>query len=103
MRRAALTGIAVLALFGAFAVAYAAGEVQAGKAKALLCAACHGRDGAGVAPNPALAGDSEEQFVKALKAYKSGERANAVMRPWARLLSDQDMSNLGAYYASLKK
>ena len=50
-----------------------------------------------------MAGESEEQIVKALKDYKSGERANANMKPWASMLSDQDMSNLGAYYASLKK
>ncbi len=104
MRRAVLTSVGILSLFGAFAVAYAAeGDIQAGKAKALLCAACHGPDGAGIAPNPALAGDSEEQIVKALKDYKSGARDNAVMKPWASLLSDQDMSNLGAYYASVKK
>ena len=103
MRRAVLTSVAVLTLFGAFGVAYAAGDVQAGKAKAPICAACHGQDGAGIAPNPAVAGESEEQIVKALKDYKSGERANADMKPWASMLSDQDMSNLGAYYASLKK
>ena len=103
MRRVVLTSVAVLALLGAYGVAYAAGDVQAGKAKAVLCAACHGQDGAGIAPSPAVAGESEEQIVKALKDYKSGARVSADMKPWASMLSDQDMSNLGAYYASLKK
>ena len=103
MRRAVLTSVGVVALFWGFGVAYAAGDVQAGKAKAVLCAACHGQDGAGIAPSPALAGESEEQIVKALKDYKSGARVSADMKPWASMLSDQDISNLGAYYASLKK
>jgi cytochrome c553 len=99
----ASVGIVALFGFGAFGAAYAAGDVQAGKAKTPACAACHGQDGAGIAPNPPLAGESEEQIVTALQDYKSGKRANAIMKPMATMLSDQDMANIGAYYASLKK
>ena len=70
-------GMAVLLGIGA---AQAAGNVQAGKAKAAACAGCHGPNGQGVAPNPALAGKSEEQFVQAMKDYKSGKRNHAVMK-----------------------
>ena len=87
----------------AFAVAaQAAGDAQAGKAKAGACAGCHGANGEGVKPNPVLAGKSEDEIVQAMKDYKSGKRANPIMKTFATPLSDQDMANLGAYYASLK-
>ena len=84
--------------------AQAAGDVQAGNAKATTagCAACHGANGQGVAPNPALAGKSEDQLAQALKDYKSGKRDNAVMKTSVSPLSDQDIANLAAFYASKK-
>ena len=91
-----------LASLGYVNLAQAAGDVQAGKAKAAACVACHGANGQGVAPNPALAGKSEDQLLQAMKDYKSGKRANAVMKALSGPLSDQDMANLAAYYASLK-
>jgi cytochrome c553 len=92
-------GLAAFALAGP---AQSAGDVQAGKAKAGVCATCHGAKGEGKSPNPALAGKAEDQFVQALKDYKSGTRTNAVMKTFATPLSEQDMANLAAYYASLK-
>ena len=83
--------------------AAAAGDAAAGKAKAAGCAGCHGANGEGKASYPALAGRSEAEIVKALQDYKSGARANPVMKSLATPLSDSDMANLGAYYASLKK
>jgi cytochrome c553 len=74
----------------------------AGKAKAAACAACHGANGQGMAPNPALAGKSEAQLIQALKDFKSGKRDNAIMKGMASSLSDQDIENLAAYYVSLK-
>lgn len=82
--------------------AYAAGDAAAGKARAAACAGCHGANGQGVPPNPALAGKSEAALVAAMQDYKSGKRANAVMKAMTASLSDQDMANLAAYYASLK-
>ena len=101
MNRTLLT-VVVVASFGAAATAQAAGDVAAGKTKAAACAGCHGANGQGVPPNPALAGKPEDQFVEALKDYKSGKRNNAVMKAFAAQLNDQDMANLAAYYASLK-
>jgi cytochrome c553 len=83
-------------------VVHAAGDPAAGKAKAAACAACHGANGQGVAPNPALAGKNADQMLQALQDYKSGKRNNAVMKAMTASLSDQDMANLAAYYASLK-
>ena len=97
-----LTVIIVAASFGIAGTAQAAGDAAAGKTKAALCAACHGDNGQGVAPNPALAGKPEAEQVKALKDYKSGAKSNPLMSPMAAILSDQDMENLAAYYASLK-
>jgi cytochrome c553 len=94
--------IAGVAAFGLTGPAQSGGDVQAGKAKAGACAACHGAKGEGKSPNPALAGKAEDQFVQALKDYKSGKRANPVMKTFSGPLSDQDMANLAAYYASLK-
>jgi cytochrome c553 len=100
MKRVLLSaGIAVLIGIGG---AHAAGDAAAGKAKAAACAGCHGANGEGIAPNPALAGKSEEVLVQAMKDYKSGKRDNAVMKGMTAALADGDMANLGAYYASLK-
>jgi len=92
-------GVIVLLAIGA---AHAAGDSAAGKVKAAGCAGCHGANGQGIPPNPALAGKSEEQLLQALQDFKSGKRSNAVMKALAAGLSDQDMANLAAYYASLK-
>jgi cytochrome c553 len=86
----------------AIAAAQAAGDAAAGKAKSAVCVACHGPAGQGVAPNPALAGKSEDQLLQALEDFKSGKRDNAVMKAMTAPLTDQDMANLAAYYASLK-
>jgi len=78
------------------------GDVEAGKAKAAVCAACHGADGKGVTPDwPNLAGQVPGYIASQLKAFKSKERDNAVMYPQAQNLSEQDMKNIDAYYASL--
>ncbi|RXJ72498.1 cytochrome C biogenesis protein CcsB [Veronia nyctiphanis] len=85
---------------------FAAGDAAAGKAKAAVCAACHGADGIALIPGyPNLKGQNEQYLVSALQAYKAGQRTgpNAmIMQGQATGLSDADMSNLAAYYASMK-
>lgn len=78
------------------------GDVAAGKKKAKECASCHGEDGNSVAGSgfPRLAGQYEDYLIKALKEYKSGARKNALMGGIASVLSESDMTNLSAYYAS---
>ncbi|MBR9858781.1 MAG: c-type cytochrome [Oceanisphaera sp.] len=95
-----MTAAAALALLSA--PAFAAGDAEAGKAKAAVCAACHGAEGiSAVEIYPNLAGQKAAYIVSQLKAFKAGERNNAIMAPMAMPLSDQDMEDLAAYYASL--
>ncbi|PKF61649.1 cytochrome C biogenesis protein CcsB [Psychromonas sp. psych-6C06] len=86
--------------------AFAAGDAAAGKAKSTVCATCHGKDGIAIAPiYPNLNGQKEQYLVSSLKAYKSGQRKggmSAIMMPQATNLSDQDIADLAAYYASMK-
>ena len=79
-----------------------AGDVEAGKEKSITCAACHG--GQGISPTgiwPNLAGQKEEYLVAQIKAFRDGARENAQMAPMVANLSDEDIANLAAYYASL--
>ena len=89
-------------LFGIVGAVQAAGDAQAGKAKVGACVGCHGANGEGKKPYPALAGKSESELVQALQDYKSGKRPNPMMKTFATQLSDQDMANVAAYFASLK-
>ncbi len=94
--------ISALMLIGAQS-ALASGDAAAGKAKSGMCAACHGA--AGKATNaiwPNLAGQNEPYLLKQLKDMKSGARNNPMMKPILDSLSDADLANLAAYYASLK-
>jgi cytochrome c553 len=102
MKLKLLTATIIVASFGIVSTAQTAGDAAAGKTKSARCVACHGAEGQGVPPNPALAGKPEAEQVQALKEYKSGSRANPVMKAMASPLSDQDMEDLSAYYASLK-
>jgi len=95
--------IGVAVLLGVVGAAQAGGNAQAGKNKAATCAGCHGANGEGIAPNPALAGKKEDQIIQAMKDYKSGKRANPVMKTFASQVNDQEVADLAAYYASLKK
>jgi cytochrome c553 len=79
----------------------AAGNVAAGKSKAMMCAACHGADGNSPSDMfPKLAGQGEAYLVKQLTEFKSGVRSNAVMAPMVAALSEQDMADIAAYYSS---
>jgi cytochrome c553 len=95
------TAIMIIASLGIAGAAQAAGNAAAGKDKSAVCAGCHGDKGQGVGPNPPLAGKPEADLLKALKDFKSG-RVNTVMHGLAASLSDQNMEDLAAYYASLK-
>ena len=80
----------------------AAGNADAGKAKAGMCAACHGMDGISAAPIwPNLAGQKEQYLVKQLKAFREGTRSEPTMTALVSSLSDEDIANLAAYYSSL--
>jgi cytochrome c553 len=77
-------------------------DIAAGQQRALSCQACHGVDGISLSPQtPNLAGQKALYLSNQLLAYRSGSRKNALMSPLAQPLSDQDIANLAAYYASL--
>jgi len=92
------------ALLGlALANAAFAADIEAGKAKSAVCVACHGANGiSAVDIYPNLAGQKAPYMVKQLKAFRSGERKEPQMVPFVMALTDQDIENLAAYYASLK-
>ncbi len=82
------------------------GNVSAGKNKSdeKGCAGCHGEEeGKSTAPNPRLAGQYEAYLVNALKEYKKGTRKNAIMNGMAATLSDVEIKDIAAFYASQKK
>lgn len=69
-------------------------------AKSDSCAHCHGTDGNSAASAyPSLAGQTREYLYRQIKAFKEGQRKNAMMSPAAAVLSDQDMQELADFYA----
>ncbi len=82
--------------------AVAAPDLAAGQAKAALCSGCHGQQGkANIAGYPHLAGQRADYLENALKAYRDGGRNHPLMNTMAKPLSDTDIANLAAWYASL--
>lgn len=80
------------------------GDAAAGKQKTTMCSGCHGIPGyksvfPAVYSVPKLGGQHAGYIVKALQAYKAGERSHPSMRAIAADLSDRDMADLAAYYA----
>jgi cytochrome c553 len=79
----------------------AQGSVEAGRARAGVCAACHGADGNSLNPEwPSLASQHETYITSALQAFKKGTRQNVLMSGQATALSDQDIADLAAFFAA---
>ena len=100
-----IAALAALALAGSAFAQAPAGDAGRGRQKVQMCQGCHGIEGWRTAfPEvyhvPRIAGQHPSYFVKALQAYKSGERTHPSMRGIAATLSDQDMADLAAYYAA---
>ncbi|OQW94145.1 MAG: cytochrome c4 [Beggiatoa sp. IS2] len=95
-------------LLASHSVAYAAtvttavvGNAEAGKAKATVCAGCHGADGNSSNPMwPKLAGQHANYLVGQLQKFKAGDRQEPSMSPMAKPLSDQEMADFAAYFSS---
>lgn len=80
---------------------FAAGDLDAGTAKAQTCTACHGADGNSADPQyPSLAGQVPGYIAAQLAAYKSGARANPIMAGMSQPLTEQDMADLDAFYSN---
>jgi cytochrome c553 len=80
------------------------GNVDAGKTKAAMCAACHGETGLNPSPTyPDLAGQKDAYIAKQLADFKSGARTDMMMAPMAANLSEQDMADLAAYFSAQER
>jgi cytochrome c553 len=76
----------------------------AGKAKAAIaCNVCHGANGISTMPNtPHLAAQPDRYVIDQLKAYRSGKRSHEMMTLIAKPLTDQEIADLAAWYASIE-
>ena len=94
--------IAVLLAMSWVGAPQAASASSAGRLKAeQFCAACHGPDGNTATDQfPRLAGQREAYLVATLRAYRAGLRNDATMRPQAARLTDQEITDLAAYYGA---
>ena len=93
--------VSLLLTLGITGFAHAAGNAEAGQGKVVVCGACHAADGNSAAPNfPKLAGQGERYLLKQLKDIKSGARPIVEMTGLLDNLSDQDLADMAAFYAS---
>lgn len=95
--------VSLAVLLACSSLAEAGGDAASGKKIMLKCQVCHGKDGIAKLPEaPNIAGQKETYLVKALMAFKAGERKNEQMTVVTKSLSDEDIANVAAYYSSIK-
>jgi len=100
MKKSLMLVLALTASAAALQV-QADGDANAGSSKATVCFACHGPSGNSmVATYPKLAGQNASYIAEQLGDFKAGKRQNPIMQPQAQKLSDQDIQDLAAYFAS---
>jgi len=81
--------------------AWAEGDIEKGKTKAIACQVCHGKGGKSTNPlYPVLAGQHTQYIVKQLRAFNSGTRKDPIMNGMAAPLTEEDMHDLAAYFNS---
>jgi cytochrome c553 len=110
LKGSSMKSLCVVALAALFATSVMADEAKGpakpdlakgGNISATVCGACHTSDGSrGIPTNPILQGQHADYIVKQLTEFKSGKRDNAVMKPMASTLSEDDMRNVAAFYES---
>jgi cytochrome c553 len=105
MKYALTSTLCAAVLMALVAPVHAAGDPKAGHLKNSMCAGCHGIPGWRTAyPEvysvPKLGGQHAEYIAAAIKAYQTGDRNHPSMKGIAGSLSDQDIDDLAAYYAS---
>jgi len=95
-------GLAVMAAMIVCSAPVRAADIAAGKAKAEMCVGCHGENGISEMENtPSLAAQPDQFIQWQLVFFRAGTRKNEQMQPIVEQLSNEDIRNLGAYYASL--
>ena len=82
-------------------ITFAAGNAAEGKNKSAVCHACHGADGKSLQPiYPNLGGQHQDYLSKTLHDFRDGSRPNAIMNGFAANLTDEDIEDIAAWYAS---
>lgn len=107
MRKSTACAIGAALIFAVpAAMAQSAGDADAGKLRAGLCAGCHAipgyRNAYPTYSVPKLGGQHAAYIVAALKAYQTRQRSHPTMQAIAASLSEKDMADLGAYFAGIK-
>lgn len=83
------------------ATAFSAGDAAEGQNKSAVCHACHGPTGMSILPNyPNLGGQQQNYLSKTLYSFRDGSRQNVIMNGFAANLSDDDIEDISAWYAS---
>lgn len=103
MMKSSYIGAILIGLSSLMSPPLIAADSEAGKAKSLLCAGCHGVDGNSlnvIWPN--LAGQHASYLLKQMKDFKSAKRADPIMQGMVAALSEEDMQNIAAYFATQK-
>ena len=103
MIRVYMSAVALVGALSPLLSAHAGGDPEAGKAKAVVCSACHGVDGNSVNPLwPKLAGQHEAYLAKQIRAFRDGVRVDPTMAPMVSILKEEDIDDIAAFYASQK-
>lgn len=95
--------VSLLLTLGISGLAHAAGDAAAGQGKIAMCSACHNADGNSMVPNfPKLAGQGERYLLKQMHDIKSGDRPVVEMTGMLDAMTEQDLADIAAWYASQK-
>lgn len=96
------TFLTIAFISGAALSAQAAGDPVLGQGKSYACTSCHGADGLKQAPGqPILGGRPADQLVKAMQDIRAGRRLHPYMQVLMLFMTDKDMADIAAYYASV--
>ena len=99
--RATLVVVVVLFGSGSTSAQETAGDPQTGRQVASVCQSCHGLDGYAQIPMaPHIGGEPAAYLAEQLRAYRSGERENKMMNVVAKVLTEEQMEDVAAWYAS---
>jgi cytochrome c553 len=102
MKRRAATLIAALGIAAGASPGFAQ-DAKSGRAKAQACAVCHGPLGIAVMPDtPNIGGEPASYLARQLRAFRGGERRHEIMSVVAKPLSDADIADIAAWFASIR-
>lgn len=94
-------GAVIIGICSLISISLNAASIEAGKTKSALCAGCHGQDGNSInGVWPKLAGQHATYLAKQLREFKDGTRQDPVMKGMVAALSEADMADISAYFAS---